>query len=411
MGESYELPVTGTPPVVDGKLDDACWQGALVLDQFVKLSGAEMTDADKVVTRAMLTADATNLYIGVHCGEPLIEKLCKRYTERDSAVWKDDDVEIMIVPGAKGTDRYIQLAINPNGALMDGFIPARRARLEFSYDSGATVKTVVGKAHWAVEMALPVANLPIESITGPWAFHIARARRTTGTYLTSLKTTVSGFHEINAFAELTGIEKLKLPFGLTNFSFGKLVYGANECTFEVAGDKTKLTAMAIEVDGQPRMLFDGPALQIMTGTMRLPFMLAATDRDKSLAVKAYSNTTLLQSRVITLSALPERLLDMAPRNVYFFYDGNFIEYRLPINVVGSSANPLRLSWQAKNDTGQVVADGETTPAGQIALVRLYWPRWRSGTYEIESILRQDGKEIARVTQTIRFVRNPWEVVQ
>jgi len=409
--ESYELAMTRSAPTIDGVLDDACWRSATVVDRFVKLGGKPLTGEERVVTRAKLIADQEHLYVAVYCEEPLIDKLSMRYTERDSAVWKDDDVEVMLVPCERGEDRYVQLAVNPAGALMDAFLPGQAMPLELGYDSGAAVKTVVGESDWTVEMRLPLANLPIESVTGPWSFHIARARRTTGSYLTSLRTPVSGFHELTAYAELTGIEKLELPLGLSAFSFGQFTYGQNICRFEVTGAKEKLTSMAIEVDGEPRMLFDNAALQIMTGAMQLPYSLMPTDRGKALAVKAYSGTRLLQSRVIALTGLPEKMLGSASRAVFMFYPGNFVELALPLHIAGSPDAPLTLEWTARAENGKVVGSGLTSPAGATARIRLYWRSWKQGIYTIDCRLLRGDEELARQQQPVRLVANPWEMSQ
>lgn len=409
--QSHELARTQQAPLIDGRLDDNCWRAATVLEHFVKLGGQEMSDAERVATRAMLTADGTHLYIAVHCEEPLIDKLTMRYTERDSEVWRDDDVEIMIVPCEPGEDRYVQLAVNPAGAFMDAFLPARGAPLVLDYDSAATVKTAVGADAWTVEMRLPLANLPIESVSGPWSFHIARARRTTGVYLTSLTTPVSGFHDLEAYARLTGIAELGLPIGLNHFSFGKLSYGENVCTFEVTGAKQELTAMAIEVGGKPRMLFDQAALQIMTGTMALPYTLMPADRGRTLAVKAYCQKRLVQARLMTLSALPEKMLGRSQRSVFMFYPGNVVELALPLHITPSRDAPLTLTWTAADQTGKQVGSGLTTPAGDAARIRLYWRPWRPGPYTLDCRLARGGSELARQTQHIRLEANPWEVSQ
>ncbi|MBT3378662.1 MAG: hypothetical protein HN742_33255 [Lentisphaerae bacterium] len=409
--ESYELAFTKRPPVIDGKLTDPCWQSATVLDRFVKLGGKALSGEEKVLTRAHITADQEHLYFGILCEEPLIEKLTMRHTERDSAVWKDDDVEIMVVPCERGEDRYVQLAVNPAGALMDAFLPGQGMPLEMGYDSGATVKALVGKQDWTVEMAVPLANLPIEAVEGAWSFHIARARRTTGSYLTSLMTPVSGFHSLPAYAGLTGIEKLKFPLGLKAFSFGQFTYGQNTCTFKVAGAKAKLTSMAIEVDGSPRMLFDSAALQIMTGTMQLPYTLMPTDRGKSLAVKAFSGTRLLQSRMISLNGMPEKMLGTSSRAVFMLYPGHFVELELPLHIAGSADAPLTLEWKATGEDGQTLGQGMTSPAGSPARIRLYWRSWRPGMYTIDCRLLRGKEELARQQQQIRLAANPWEVSQ
>jgi len=409
---SHELTVTRQTPQIDGRLDDACWRAATVIDRFVKLGGRPMTGREKVTTRALLTAGSENLYIGITCEEPLIDKLVMVHRERDSDVWRDDDVEIMIAPGPpRGSDRYVQLIVNPAGALMDLFLAGSNHIEDRGYDSGAEVKTRIGGRDWTVEMRVPLARLPIESTAGPWRFEIARARRPVETYLTSLRTPVKDFHEVAAFAQLTGIEKLHLPVGLRAFSFGQFTYGRNTCTFEVVGDKTKLTAMSVEVGGKRRALFDNAVLRIMTGTMQLPYLLSPADRGKVLAVKAWNNARLLQMRTTDLDGLPDRILGPPSRSVFMFYPGSFLELTLPLHIRASAADPLRLDWRAYDANGEAVGTGMTTPAGGAARVRLYWLHRQPGRYRIDFVLSRNGRELVRLKQDIRLVANPWETFE
>ena len=406
--ESYALAVTAQAPVIDGNLDEACWKTATVLDRFVLLGGAEAPPDERVVTRALLTADSANLYLGVFCEEPLANRLSMSHTQRDSDVWQDDDIEFMLLPCAQGVDRYVQLCINPAGALMDGYLPGRAAKMDKGYDSEAEVKTRVGAKDWTLELRLPLANLPVQSCRGPWYVHVARGRRTKPQYLTSLRTPVSGFHETNVFAELTGIEKLNIPFGVKDFALGDLMYGANACTFVVEGDKEKLSAAEIEIDGQKRMIFDAPALAIQTGTLSLPFTIVPGDQGKTLSVRLLDGARLIQRRSTTLGNLPVDLLGKPTKSVLYFSPNEVTELELPINVLGSSKDPLKLAWTASDGQGRSVGVGETTPAGKVARIRLYWQVWRPGAYTIDATLCQNGKELARRTVPVRLILNPWE---
>lgn len=406
--ESYALAVAAQAPVIDGALDDPCWKGATVLDRFVLLGGAEPAPDERVATRALLLADRANLYLGVVCEEPLIGKLSLRHTQRDSDVWQDDDIELMLMPCAQGVDRYVQLCINPAGALMDGYLPGRAAKMDKGYDSEAEIRTHVGAQDWTLELRLPLANLPIQSSRGPWYVHVARSRRPKPQSLTSLRTAVSGFHETSVFAELTGIEKLDLPFAISNFAVGEIMYGANACTFAVEGDKRRLSAAEIEIDGQKRALFDAPALAIQTGTLRLPFTVVPGDQGKLLSVRFLEGATLVQRRSTVLANLPVDLLAKPTRSVLYFAPNEFAELEFPIHVLGSASEPVKLTWAASDEQGNIVGNGETSTPGRAARVRLYWPRWRPGAYTLDAKLYQGGKEVARQTSTIRLILSPWE---
>lgn len=406
--ESYVLAIAAVAPVLDGRLDEACWQSATTLERFVMLGGAEAPDAERVATRAMLLADRDYLYLGVHCEEPLVDKMVVRHREPDSDVWQDDVIEFMVVPSPRDVGEYVQFCVNPAGALLDGFLAGPGARLERGYDSGAEVRAQVGVRDWSVEMRVPLASLPVQSWQGPWYFHLARSRRAVSQYLTSLRTPVSGFHEIGVFAELTGIEALGLPFGVSGFGLGQVMYGGNACSFEVTGDRSRLTGAEIQIGDQTRQVFDAPALAIQTGTVRLPFTLVPGDQDQALRVRLLEGARVVQERSAVLSGLPVELLGAPPAPVVYLSPQAAAELELPVHVQSGDGALLRLSWEARDEAGAVVGDGATTTAGRTARLRLYWPRWRPGLYRLAMVLHRGDQELARREVPLRLVLNPWE---
>jgi len=406
--ESYTLALASAAPVLDGRVDDACWASATTLERFVMLGGAEPPEAERVATRAMILADREYLYLGVRCEEPFIDKMAVRHRERDSDVWQDDVVEFMVMPCPRDVGLYVQFCVNPAGALLDGALAGPAARLERGYDSGAEVKAQVGAGEWSVEMRVPLAGLPVQSWQGPWYFHVARSRRAVSQSLTSLQTPVSGFHDLGAYAELTGIEALGLPFGLSGFSLGALMYGGNACSFAVTGDRSRLTGAEIHIGGQTRQVFDAPALAIQTGTVRLPFTLVPGDQDQALRVRLLEGARVVQERSAVLSGLPVDLLGTPSAPVFYLSPQAAVELEIPVHVQAGDGASLRLVWEARDEAGAVVGDGETTTPGRSARLRLYWPRWRPGSYRLAMVLRRGDAELARREVPLRLVLNPWE---
>ena len=305
---------------------------------------------------------------------------------------------------------YIQLAANPAGALMDAWIKEPRGALDLSYDSGAEIQTHVGTDHWAVEMRIPLERIPAETVTGSWRLHIARARRTTGEYLTCLQTPVAGFHEIASFAQVEGIEKLRIPFALRGFSTGTLGYGRNECRFEVAGRKASLTGARIEVGGSIRAQFDSAALQIMTGEMKLPFALTPEDRNLILTLQTFTADRIVQRRDIALTSLPETLLTGPDRSVFFLYHNAPVVLDLPLHM-DPGEQDLRLVWTARNSDGRELGAGLTSPVPPRARLRLYWQDWRAGNVNLEWRLILGDQELEHGSRTLRLVENPWRAGQ
>ena len=166
---TYEVAKTDAPPVLDGRLDDACWKSACVVDKFTLLG----TDDDPgMATRALLTYDADHLYLAYDCEEPLTDKLVARAEKHDGPTWKDDGVEIFLNPSGD-RQRYVQLAINTAGILMDNCADEAGAKLDVGYDTGAEAKTAVEEGRWTLELRLPFSGLPLGSPTAEWTFHLA----------------------------------------------------------------------------------------------------------------------------------------------------------------------------------------------------------------------------------------------
>ncbi len=100
-----------TPPVIDGRPDEACWTAAPRSPRFVDLVSGEATIHD---TRAALLWDDRCLYVAYWVEEPLVRATL---TARDAYIWEDNDVEIFIA----GRDAYYELEINSFGTIFEGF--------------------------------------------------------------------------------------------------------------------------------------------------------------------------------------------------------------------------------------------------------------------------------------------------
>ncbi|HJN15175.1 MAG TPA: hypothetical protein QGH10_06790, partial [Armatimonadota bacterium] len=88
---------TSEPPVLDGALDDACWQAASVASHFISAQKDRLPEEQ---TQARACWDDENLYLGIEAFEGMLEpKLNMLHlvkadkTGRDARVFGDDCVE------------------------------------------------------------------------------------------------------------------------------------------------------------------------------------------------------------------------------------------------------------------------------------------------------------------------------
>jgi hypothetical protein len=100
-----------TPPIIDGKLDEVCWQLAPRSPRFADLVSGERAIHD---TRAAVLWDDHYLYVGYWIEEPFVQA---RFTERDSLIYEDNDVELFVA----GADSYYELEINAFGTIYEVF--------------------------------------------------------------------------------------------------------------------------------------------------------------------------------------------------------------------------------------------------------------------------------------------------
>lgn len=99
------------PPIIDGHLDEDCWQAAPRSQRFVDLVSGAPAVHD---TRVALLWDDDNLYVGFWVEEPFVEA---SLTERDSLIYNDNDIEVFIA----GQNAYYEFEINALGTIYEVF--------------------------------------------------------------------------------------------------------------------------------------------------------------------------------------------------------------------------------------------------------------------------------------------------
>lgn len=146
----YPCPQAATAPVLDGKLDDPVWQQAPLVSGLLAYGGDRLA---KVQTSFRVLYDAENLYFGIQCDEPLMDKLIPLvFTRDDHDLFRSETVELFVDPG-HSHDLYYQLAMTATGSLYDG------RREDVSWHSRTVVKASRESDHWSLEVAIPWADL------------------------------------------------------------------------------------------------------------------------------------------------------------------------------------------------------------------------------------------------------------
>ena len=161
--KSYTVKKTSGKITVDGRIEEADWSACAP----IKLTGYNVGIEPKQETLARLLWDADFLYISWLCRDT---QVWSTLTTRDDTLYEQEVVEVFINPDG-GRETYLELEVNPLGALWDGFIVRsgeRRYGLlawnSFKLERGVWVEGTLNDesdrdSFWSVELAVPLAEL------------------------------------------------------------------------------------------------------------------------------------------------------------------------------------------------------------------------------------------------------------
>jgi hypothetical protein len=169
------------PPVLDGRLDDACWPTLPAMADFFQYWSPTPKPAP-LQTSARLCYDQAGLYLGIRLADENLDKARAAVTNRDNpTTWMDDCVEIMIDPQNCGTG-YLKFVTNLNAARYDE--KCVNTSLDSSWNvEGWKVATAKGQGEWTLECFLPWADLGATPAAGDlWSFALVRYGYSSGQF-------------------------------------------------------------------------------------------------------------------------------------------------------------------------------------------------------------------------------------
>jgi hypothetical protein len=151
---------TDSAPKIDGKLDDAAWKHAEVIDRFSAFWKSADTGKG---TQARLLWDGDAFYFAATMTDAEIRSFG---TERNDRLWNGDVFELFLKPR---TDRpeYYEFQVNPKGVILELAFPRRgydfgmlAARPPMGFRAVAVVDGTVDRAgdrdrSWTVEGRIP----------------------------------------------------------------------------------------------------------------------------------------------------------------------------------------------------------------------------------------------------------------
>jgi hypothetical protein len=207
--------MVGGRPLIDGRLDDACWQTQGEWSEaFVQVAPNERFSTTSP-TRMKVLYDDKYIYVGVYCGESSPEKIIRFIGNRDDNSLGD------LISVAFDTYHDYRAApefnINAGGNKTD-LIVTDKLTINRSWNAVWEGRTQVSRADscWTAELCIPFSQLRYNQLSGEgvWGLHVRRVIRykneTQNWSLIPLKNNGHVF----SFGEMHGMDSLPRPRGI-----------------------------------------------------------------------------------------------------------------------------------------------------------------------------------------------------
>ncbi len=195
-------------PVIDGRDDDAVWQSAPLIDQFLQARPSEGAEAS-LRTEARVAYDSHDLYVFVRCFDPHPDSIVSLLSRRDDQT-ASDHITLLIDSYHDRRTGY-EFSVNPAGVKSDYAI-YNDGNEDVAWDAVWDAATQVDSLGWTVEYRIPLSQLRYSSrANGTFGILIWRLieRKTETVTWPLYRSSKSGF--TSQFGELTGLEQLGSP--------------------------------------------------------------------------------------------------------------------------------------------------------------------------------------------------------
>ncbi|MDE0003637.1 MAG: carbohydrate binding family 9 domain-containing protein, partial [Rhodospirillaceae bacterium] len=165
--EMRRLP--GAAPVIDGRLDEAVWENATVVDDLHQIDPIEyQTPTDP--TRILVFYDDDALYVGARMPQTL--DVVGTVLRQGQEFWSDDFLSLIIDTFNDKRNGY-RFQVNPNGVRMEAIYENTTAT-NWDWTGIWRAAATEDDAGWTAEMAIPFKTLSFNPDNDTWGINFTR---------------------------------------------------------------------------------------------------------------------------------------------------------------------------------------------------------------------------------------------
>ena len=169
--KSFEIFRTDSPPVIDGKLDDAVWQGREFVDDFHQTAPGDGTPAtERTVVR--VTYDDEHLYIAANMLDSDPQAIQALQMIQGKLFFSDDRFWVTLDSfNNKRNDYFFQ--VNANGVRRDA-LRENNARFIDEWEAIWYAESQIHEDGWSTEIAIPFKSISFSPDTDTWGVNFGR---------------------------------------------------------------------------------------------------------------------------------------------------------------------------------------------------------------------------------------------
>jgi hypothetical protein len=162
---------TGEAPVIDGRLDDAAWAEATVIEDLHQVQPVEYAEPTER-TAVYVLYDSTTLYVGARMFDREPSLINARVLRQNQPIGPDDRFFVHIDPFGNRRSGYL-FGVNPNGVRFDGVFQNITDR-QFDWDGIWRAAATIDEQGWVAEVAIPFKTLSFDPANDTWRMNFVR---------------------------------------------------------------------------------------------------------------------------------------------------------------------------------------------------------------------------------------------
>ncbi len=168
--KSMDIPrLVGEAPVIDGRLDEAVWERASVVDDLHQVEPLEY-DPPSEPTRILVFYGGDALYVAARMTQT---RQVVATTLRQGEEFWDDDIFALIVDTFNDKRNGYMFQVNPNGVRMEG-IYENTTSTNWNWNGIWRAASTQDERGWTAEMAIPFKTLSFNPENDTWGINFTR---------------------------------------------------------------------------------------------------------------------------------------------------------------------------------------------------------------------------------------------